>query len=334
MLSHTTRYQLIDKVVNMKQMPQTIIVDLNPHYGLISITGPDKETFLQGQLTVDIREILSTKHNLSAYCNLKGRINALFRIFFHHDSYYLQLPLSILSRTVTELKKYAKFSKVAIQDLSTDWQRLGISIISDNKNPENWILPKTLLQLDPKIQIMQPGDTLNLSDMILLCLTGPSPRFELLGPATTIKPFWKQFSNEAEIRDFNEWKLLDIKMGIPEVWPETIEHFLPHSLNLPALKAVSFNKGCYRGQEIIARMEYRAKIKRHLAYASLRSDIIPPPGTPLHSEDAASQDIGSVVSASFASNNTVEMLIEILDEFAQNHPLYIELQDKRFSLFL
>ncbi len=142
-------------------------------------------------------------------------------------------------------------------------------------------------------------------------------------------------SSYTEIRPFQDWILLDIRSGIPEVWPETSEQFLPHSLNLPQLGAVSFNKGCYRGQEIIARMEYRATIKRHMFQASLlETTLIPAPGTPLWLNNRE-EPVGMVISASPTPENTVEMLIETLDSIVANkEPLTINLQNKQIAIHL
>src|SRR5579864_7066324 len=110
----------------MVSATKTTLVDLNPFYGLIFVSGSDAATFLQGQITADIRTITATQPGFSAYCNPKGRIRALFRIFLHHECYFLQLPIGVLPSTLATLKKYARFSKVKLEDVSDQWQRIGI----------------------------------------------------------------------------------------------------------------------------------------------------------------------------------------------------------------
>jgi folate-binding protein YgfZ len=261
---------------------KTMLADLNPFYGLISVSGSDAAIFLQGQITADLRTITSTQPGFSAYCNTKGRIRALFRIFLHHECYFLHLPIGVLSSALATLKKYARFSKVKLEDVSEQWQRIGI-----------WLAQTDLNTID----------LANLKDIILLPLPSPEPykRFEVIGPPNIIKSLWDQLIEieNAVISDFDAWKCLDIRAGIPEVWPETIEQFLPHSLNLPALGAVSFNKGCYCGQEIVARMEYRANAIHKLFNTSLSdASNIPTPGAKLYAENGNHEIIGTVVSAS------------------------------------
>lgn len=256
-----------------------MLVDLNPFYGLISVSGSDAATFLQGQITADIKTITTTQPGFSAYCNAKGRIRSLFRIFLHQECYFLQLPIGVVPSTLATLKKYARFSKVKLEDVSEQWQRVGICLSETNIN------------------------TIDFKNMLLLPLSGSNPykRFELIGSPNHIKSLWDQLleTKNLVISDFDTWKTLDIQAGIPEIWPETIEQFLPHSLNLPALGAVSFNKGCYCGQEIIARMEYRGNATHKLFnMAVVDAEKILLPGASLYAENDNGEMIGRVVSAS------------------------------------
>ncbi len=261
---------------------KTKMVELNPFYGLIAVSGIDAAAFLQGQITADLRTITANQPGFSAYCNAKGRIRALFRIFLHQESYFLQLPIGVLPSTLAALKKYARFSKVILEDVSEQWQRIGIWFRST----------------DLKI-----AEFSNLENIMLLLLPSSEAyeRFELIGTPQVIKPLWDQLleTKHAIISDFDSWKCLDIQASIPEIWPETIEQFLPHSLNLPALGAVSFNKGCYCGQEIVARMEYRGNATHKLFNIAVAdSENIPLPGASLYAEHSNSEIMGTVVSAS------------------------------------
>jgi len=285
------------------------IVDLNAHYGLISVHGNDAATFLQGQLTSDIRELSATNHGLSAYCNIKGRVRAIFRIFLFDNTYFLQLPLSVLSGTLAQLKKVARFSKVSLEDVSSQWTRFGVSLES---NCDLSKLP-VFLPLVEEGKLLTSGNTKVSGDLIILSLPGLNPRFEVLSPKALPDPLWMQLGKVSKIQDFEFWKLLDIKAGIPEIWPETVEQFLPHSLNLPALGAVNFNKGCYCGQEIVARMEYRGKLKRQLVQVTLEdTETLPLPGSQFENLQGADKKVGTVVTASKMAD-TVEMLIESND---------------------
>lgn len=266
-------------------LSKILLIDLNPFYGLIAISGPDTQTFLQGQLTADIREITPTKPGFSAYCNPKGRIRALFRIFYHQDCYFLQLPMGVLPSALAALKKVARFSKVKLEDVSDQWQRIGIFV------PQKYLADLVYLKKN------------ELKDVYILPMpcNDPDKRLELIGPPHIIKPIWDKLAGleTSEVADFDAWKNVDIQAGIPEIWPETIEQFLPHNLNLPALGAVSFTKGCYCGQEIVARMEYRADVKQKLFTIKTPTGINEPlPGSKIFAEISSGEVIGTVVTAS------------------------------------
>lgn len=351
----------------MTSLFKTLIIDLSSTYGFIAVSGKDAQKFLQGQLTSDIRQITATTHGLTAYCNLKGRIRALFKIFFHEECYYLQCPLSILSNTLSTLQKYARFSKVELQDMSHQWHSIGISIqpmnpstskealfsyITEQNVLKEFLCTSNKKEILPAGQLTQPHE-----NFLVLSLPDLYARFEILGSLSSIEALQKSLSNhiieastpkENSLKkkssndlnnfyytgDFEAWKLLDIKTGIPEIWPQTVEKFLPHSLNLPALGAVSFNKGCYCGQEIIARMEHRANLKRHMFRAVLvGSHKIPLPGTLLKSNDFIEENVGMVIMASQADPKTIEILIETQDLYtAQSHSLFITIGNQDFPL--
>lgn len=103
-----------------------------------------------------------------------------------------------------------------------------------------------------------------------------------------------------------KWKQIDIELGIPAIYPETVEKFLPHELNLPKLQAISFNKGCFTGQEIIARMEYRGKLKTHLYKAKVKSPILPQRGQPFFHEKG---EAGFIVDFAEIGYNEYALLI-------------------------
>jgi len=302
-------------------MMSLTVVDLKPHYGLISLSGPDAFTFLQGQLTCDMAAVNTHELRLGAYCNLKGRIRALLRIFRKEDTFYLQLPQSLLATILAHLKKYAMFSKVTLRDASTEWNLIGISAAPHNI-PTHTALPVLALQgAQTRAEWITPIHSSNESlgysspDHILETAQFRSDLLAAIGATEDIS------LPAISIAAFEAWKLWDIRDGFPEIWPETSEQLLPHPLNLPALNAVNFNKGCYCGQEIIARMQYLGTLKRHMVRVKGQPfDTLPPPGTPLLL--AEGDPVGSVVTAARTTEGPVEFLVELLDT-ALHHPFRI-----------
>ena len=113
--------------------------------------------------------------------------------------------------------------------------------------------------------------------------------------------------------DINNWTLLNIQAGIADIYPETIETFTPQEINYQLINGVSFRKGCYTGQEIVARLHYRGKLKRHMYRFSLAGHQLPKLGTPLINIETG-QTCGHLVSAAHNSNNEIEILASLLDE--------------------
>lgn len=326
-----------------------ILVDLQEKYGLIAVSGTKASDFLQGQLTCDMREITHNQAGLGAYCNLKGRVRALFRIFLVADVYYIFLPKTLIPSVLAWLKKYAMFSKVELKDVSSDWEYFGLVQSLPNtafsKNTHVFNLTGENIQNSPEKEPINKKQIVdnNVSDKYSYY------RSIIFSPPETISKELPLPKLPAET-----WNLLDIRAGIPQIWLETTEKYLPHDINLPKLNAVSFNKGCYCGQEIIARMEYRAKLKRGLYYAkmllptassstaSFSDDIMP--GTPIFlavqepskkENENLPEPIGTIVSASpNIEKNELEMLIEIPIEYAEKQLKNFKATEKAFlSLF-
>lgn len=280
--------------------PLPLCVNLS-HYGLIKVSGKDAETFLQGQLSCDIREVTPTHHQLGAYCNIKGRVIALLRIFLVEDHYYLQLPKVLLEKTYSELKKYGMFSKIKLEKVENDPASKNnikkFGVYGENS-------PEFLSELFDKEIKYEDGKTEQIGSILILCLPGLKPRFEIINfSSLTSIPSLPSLSSNIQ-----DWTLLDIQAGIPEIWAESSEQFLPHDLNLPELNAVSFSKGCYRGQEIIARMEYRGNLKKRMIRMQIQDlQNIPTPGSLYEKEG---KEVGRIVMGSFDKNNLEILIIQ------------------------
>jgi folate-binding protein YgfZ len=210
---------------------------------LVSISGLDAKKYLQGQLTCDMNTLSLQKATLGAYCNLKGRCVALFRILQIADNHYiLRLNQSTLPKFLAQLKKYAMFSKIVIEDVSAQWH--GFVVYDEN-----------------------PGDaynTVSVDGAFITTLEGPKNWSQWIAPRDVAVP-----AEFKVIDDSSEWLYEEIVCGIPCLMAETQEAFLPHHLNLIDLGAVSFTKGCYLGQEIVARMQHLGKIKKRLQFVHL-----------------------------------------------------------------
>ncbi|MFK5914010.1 MAG: folate-binding protein YgfZ [Woeseiaceae bacterium] len=289
-----------------------ILADLS-HYGLIEVSGDDAVEFLQGQLTNDIKNVTDNQGQLSAYCNPKGRILSNFRIFKIKKSFYLHMRRDILAATLKRLRMFVMRSKVELSDVSD--VIIGMGIAGDNAS--------TQLANHFSILPQNSDDFVTENGITLVKLSGPLLRYQAFAGFSETQSLWQSLSKDAVLVGENTWNLLTIRTAIPEVVTETVEAFVPQMVNLQAINSLSFTKGCYPGQEVVARMHYLGKLKRRLFRGSVKMNTLPTSGEGIFTNKENEQKIGQIVSASHSSAETVEFLAVLQIEKAENEPLHI-----------
>lgn len=283
------------------------------HLSLIQFAGEDAQQFLQGQLTNDMREVTEEHSNLSGWCTAKGRMLANFRVFRMGDAFYLQTPQGNLAPVLKRLKMYILRSQVTIMDVSDELARFGIT--GD--------CAETLLQSHfPKVPACRNGCVVH-HEMLLIRMPGSVPRYEIIGPDDELIRLWEELESAAKPMHSNFWALQEIRAGIPTVFPETAEAFVPQMANMQLIDGVSFTKGCYTGQEVVARMQYLGKLKRRMYLAHVDADVPPRPGDELFAEGSTSgQGAGKVVDAQ-ASGNGYDLLAVIEIDSAEGQTVHL-----------
>ena len=277
-----------------------VIADLS-HYGLIAAEGEEARDFLQNQFSNDMRLVSDSVSQISAYCTPKGRMLAAFRIFQRGEAFYLRLPRSILEPTLKRLRMYILRSKVTLEDASDNLASIGFA------GPEALQRLGEILEKVPT----EANAVAENSGLIIIRLPDPSPRFEIHGDPESVIGLWRRLARQATPVGADSWSWLDIQSGIPEVLPETVEAFVPQMVNLGALDGISYKKGCYPGQEVVARMHYLGKLKRRMYRAHVSTDTLPSPGDNLYCPAETDQSVGKVVEAQPNPNGGVDMLAVI-----------------------
>lgn len=231
---------------------KTTITQL-PTWGVITVAGKDTIKFLQGQLTQDINNISKNTAALSAYLTPKGRVITDFVILsLNLETVLLVMPNSLIPTLLEKLGKYALFSKVTLTDSSVEYDIFGLT--EQNKQHPTWSVD----QLEHGVVKVHWAQT-NLS-----LLLAPSQC-----PKDTLQAFIENYTTAS----YAAWQLTLIENKYPIINEKNTEIFTVHDLGLEQLNAVNFKKGCYTGQEIVARMHYKAKLKQHLYILSLDTDI-------------------------------------------------------------
>ncbi len=282
--------------------------------GLLFVGGDDATEFLQNQLSHDIQLINPKRAQLSSLSTAKGRLLGIFHVIAVEGGYILAMPMSIVADIQRHLQKFIIMSKVVVADISDSFALF--SIIADN---ENLIADEIF-----------PAETYQVyqSDS-LICIRLPTMadrnRFLILcNDAGESIDLWDQLSQNLTINDSAQWQLQNIEAGIPSIYPATSEAFVLQMCNLHVIDGVSFKKGCYPGQEIVARMQYLGKLKRRMYLAELSSPDCPVPGDELRTADSPDRDgSGKIVDAVQIKKNKCLMLFVAQIEKAENDQLVL-----------
>ncbi|WP_137818882.1 folate-binding protein YgfZ [Pseudomonas sp. 2FG] len=269
-----------------------------PHEGVLAVRGPDASKFLQGQLTCNLNYLNATTASLGARCTPKGRMLSSFRILTDGDGYLLAMASELLESQLAELQKYAVFSKAKLGDESARWVRFGLC-------GADAVLAELGLELAPQADHVARG-----TDSIAIRLA--DGRAELWAPASAAESLQARLAAHVPQAPLNSWLLAQVRAGIGQVVGATRELFIPQMLNLQALGGVSFKKGCYTGQEIVARMQYLGKLKRRLYRLRLDAGELPAAATELFSPVHRS-GVGEVVLAAHAENG-IELLAVLQED--------------------
>ena len=278
------------------------------HEGLLAVRGVDASKFLQGQLTCNLNYLNENTSGLGARCTPKGRMLSSFRIVPQVDGYLLAMARELMEPQLAELQKFAVFSKVKLSDESAVWERFGLFKAEAVLQALGFELPAAA------------GSMCHHEGQITIRVD--DTRVELWIPAEQTAATRSRLAAEMTEAPINDWLLGQVRAGIGQVFGETRELFIPQMINLQALDGVSFKKGCYTGQEIVARMQYLGKLKRRLYRLSLPGTQLPAIGSAIFSP-VHSSAVGEVVLAAHTDDN-VELLAVLQQDAVTDGRLSLE----------
>jgi len=223
---------------------------LLPHLGLLRFTGPDAQSFLQGQLSNDTRHLEKSRSLLAAYSSPQGRVLALMHLLPHSDGVTALLPRELISPTMEALRRFVLRAKVKIED---GGETLSVAGLHGAQG-----LQSTGFDAPP-------GTAYTEKDGIgIAAVNGDGNRYWAIGAARSLAEHGLAGDRLQAGKIEHHWRLADIRAGLPQIYLGTREVFVAQMLNLDLLDGISFSKGCYTGQEIIARTQHLGRIKRRL----------------------------------------------------------------------
>lgn len=296
MLINDREYQssLTLKTDSSASSPKNYLFTLN-YLSVLQVSGQDPLQYLQGQLTSDIKKVTNNFSQPGAICNIKGRILALLNVILW-EQYYLILPTDLQNKIKKTLTKTAMFSKINIDPVS-EFVFFGIYTEVTTSQIKNVIhLPKNVNEVSNNDK--------------LCCIKIADRLYIMIVRQKYINAVVNEFPEKS---DSLNWHTLCIQAGLLEIYPNTSGEFLPHRLNLHKSSYISFEKGCFVGQEIIARTHYRAKLK----HGVFKYQIITPTkifaGQKIYSITNM-QEIGELIDYAILEDNKLLILISILIE--------------------
>ena len=282
---------------------QTVLVPLT-HLGLIEATGDDAKAFLHSQFTSDINHLGTDQVQHSAWCTAKGRMQASFLAWREGDLFRLAIAGDLEAASLKRLQMFVLRSKVKLASLAESHLLLGLAgpqaaaVLGDAGLP-------------------CPGAPMTSAISTEASVIGlEANRYVVAIKQEAIAELWRKLAFKARPAGLPAWRWLDVQAGFPLVTAATKEEFVPQMADFEKLGGISFHKGCYPGQEIVARTQYLGKVKRHLY--RVRSDQLLEAGASLHSPDNPDQACGMIVSGAPSPAGGYEALAVVQSNFAGN----------------
>lgn len=265
---------------------------------ILKVSGSDATEFLHGQFSNDLKQLTGNQWQLSSYSSPKGRLLAVFRIAKHKDNYYLEMPSNIIDSFQKRLQMFVMRSAVTLENLTDEF--VICALVGDVVDQLKSVGVDSVA--DEYAFACSSED-----DVLVLREYGAIPRYVIIAQAEKMITLWKSFGDAVTRLTENSWSLSQIEHGQPDVFDSTKEQFVAQMMNLHVLGAVNFKKGCYPGQEVVARLQYLGKLKRRMYRFSCESQALPVAGSEVTLE-GATDAAGKVVSSAFVSDASIELL--------------------------
>jgi tRNA-modifying protein YgfZ len=259
-------------------------------FGSLSCSGDDARAFLHAQLTSDIAGLAQGEARIAGWCSAKGRLLATFLVVAHGDGFLLQVPREMAPAVAKRLSMFILRAKAKLVDASDAWVQFGLW--GDGAANRVTALGLAVPQAEMRTA---------LGDGAIVARVG-TQRFLVLAPAAQRARFAAITNGAGE----EAWALEEIRAGRPQVVLATQDQFVPQMVNLERLGAVDFKKGCYPGQEIVARTQYRGVLKRRMVRA--RVAAVAAAGDELFADALPGQASGAVVNAASSPEGGSELL--------------------------
>ena len=239
-----------NELPSFDELPAVFAISLD-NFGAITLAGDEQIKYLQGQVTCDVSTLAQKKLLNGAHCNAKGKVFSAFRLIDRQGKFFLLQPTSSIEQSLAELKKFGVFAKV---EITHDIENKYLAIAGQQATEKMAEIFQNIP--DEKTPVVQENTS------TLIYIADNISRYIIIDNAETLAEFSATLN--LPIYDDSVWNLLEITAGFPLLAQQYVAEYVPQMLNLQAIDGISFTKGCYLGQETVARMQYLGKNKRAL----------------------------------------------------------------------
>lgn len=238
------------------------------HQALLKVSGSEAESFLQAQLSSDVKQVTENQAQLSSYCDPKGNVLAIFIVFKYQGNFYLSFDGSMADTIQKRLQMFILRSDVQLENVSNSLIHIGFAGEFADLDVQR--------RLDTKVKEVFEAEMSKdeaIQDVLIIKVPGPYHKYSLFGPAEQMKIVWENLRVNCDLTNNFDWQLLDIAAAVPNVTSENSGKFTAQFLNLDKFDSINFKKGCFPGQEIIARIHYRGKITKRMLRIRLEEEM-------------------------------------------------------------
>jgi tRNA-modifying protein YgfZ len=294
----------------------TIVADLS-HNALIDVSGDDATAFLHAQFTNDVASLPEGAAQWNGWCSAKGRLLATFLLLKRRGGYLLMLPAEIAPAFAKRLGMFVLRSKVKIRDASGELVRIGFAgKTASVMVARHWDhTPDPMRSVEKDDVACVALETLDAMD---------AQRFVIFAPLESAPKVWDTLAENATKAGADAWEWTSIHAGIPTIVAATQEAFVPQMANFDLVGGLSFKKGCYPGQEIVARTQYRGILKKRMALAHVGGSKRPAPGQSVYSRTFGEQAAGEIVNVAPSPEGAFDLLVVAQIESLRNGDLRLD----------
>lgn len=271
-------------------------------FSLLQATGAEAANFLHNQLTNDVEHLGTGEARLAAYCSPKGRMLASIFFWKTDEAIFLQLSSTLQSTIQKRLQMFIMRAKAKLTDISAEYRMVGLGGEVAGEVLQQWF-PQLPAANYAKVD-NESGTLIRVADAFGFA------RYQWIAKTEILEQNWSILQHQLTAVNVNIWRYADILAGIPHIADMTQEKFVPQMVNFELIGGVNFKKGCYPGQEIVARSQYLGKLKRRMSIATIHSSEVQA-GMEVFSANDASQPCGMIVNATLQDAQSSICLVEI-----------------------